>query len=498
MDERFGHNKSMHLKIWQKGLMLVAVPLALQIIFVSCLIYMQKQTELLADQERHDFAISEKCESIGKAFLGTAGLLMRFQKVRDEEFGRDFDDHCIQVERECKELLDLTSSEPALQEKSLRVEESANRALTFMKQMKAKDSILALMEVKDFHKQAQAAYADFGNAVHELREDMKERKARNPIATQAARDRLHGAIWTGLVASVVLTLILAIYVTRHLSNRVLTMEQNTHRFLNRQQLLPQVGGGDEIAKLDSVFHSMAASVRQAEQRRQEFMAMISHDIRAPLMALLATLNCLDRGVYGNLNETGAERVVAAEGTVDRIIELINELLDVERIESGSLPLRIADEPALKIVESAIENVHQLAENKHIKIEAPKHLDTTVTVTADSQRLVQVLTNMISNAIKYTPEGGVITVNLDDAPDAWQFSVRDTGPGISEEDQQKVFERYVQVDNAANRKYTGSGLGLAICKGLVEAHGGTVAVRSKVGEGSTFVFSIPKNGQTINS
>jgi signal transduction histidine kinase len=138
----------------------------------------------------------------------------------------------------------------------------------------------------------------------------------------------------------------------------------------------------------------------------------------------------------------------------------------------------------------VENIQQLAENKQLKIEA--EIPQQTPIEADAQRIVQVLTNLLANAVKYAPVGGEIKLKVHEKDSCWQFSVSDNGPGIDEENQKTVFDRYVQVDSKENRELVGSGLGLAICKGLVEAHGGTIKVDSRVGQGSTFAFTLPKS------
>jgi len=193
-----------------------------------------------------------------------------------------------------------------------------------------------------------------------------------------------------------------------------------------------------------------------------------------------------------LTDAGSQRIQDAEGAAERIVEMINEMLDVERLETGALPLNYTAAPAAELIATAVKNVHQLAENKQITIasECPGDL----AVNADAKRVVQVLTNLLGNALKYSPEGSTITVHVDDSDNQLKFCVSDQGPGIAQEHQVNLFDRYVQVDSKANREMTGSGLGLAICKGLVEAHGGSIGVESEVGQGANFKFTLPKEKQ----
>jgi signal transduction histidine kinase len=341
-----------------------------------------------------------------------------------------------------------------------------------------------------YHDHLPSAYREIQEQLERIEDKLRERRESNPLATARARDQLRWLIWIGLTISVMFTIGLARWFTRSISDRLRIMEQNTYRFMHKQPLMPPVSGGDELANLDSMFHSMVDSINQAETRKSEFLAMISHDIRAPLMSLTATLKMVLKGVYGNLNDTGKSRVEDAQDSADRIVSMINELLDVERLESGALPLNISCLPANELINTAVKNVHQLAENKQIKIDFD--CPSTLAVDADGKRIVQVLTNLLANALKYSPEGSTVKVQVDDRGNQLAFSVQDEGPGIAEEHQKSLFDRYVQVDSKENRQLVGTGLGLAICKGLVEAHGGTIGVDSEVGRGSSFKFTIPKN------
>ncbi len=227
--------------------------------------------------------------------------------------------------------------------------------------------------------------------------------------------------------------------------------------------------------------------KRLERMKQEFVSMVSHDLRSPLTSILATLALIRQGAYGSLSPTGENRVKRSERNVYSLIGLINEILDIDKIESGQFQLDRRETELGPLIERALELVSELATQKKVTIETE---NLGLTVFIDFQRFLQVIVNLVSNAIKYSPEGGVIRIvaKLDDS--AFELRISDQGRGIPETMRTAIFDRFKQVELADSTKRGGSGLGLSICKSMVEAHGGTIAVDSVEGEGSTFWMRIP--------
>jgi len=237
--------------------------------------------------------------------------------------------------------------------------------------------------------------------------------------------------------------------------------------------------------------------REVERLKQDFFSMVSHDLRSPLTSIVGTVKLLQVGLFGALNEVGVERVDVTVKEVDRLIGLVNSLLDIEKLEAGRMDLQMEDVVLESIVSTSVQSLAYLANQKGLTIvtDVP-----SCKVRADSSSLVQVLVNLLDNAIKFSPEGSTITVSaqvgyhasgsekLD--PDMVQIRVKDRGRGIPESHKQDVFDRFKQVELADRVQKKGSGLGLAICKSIVAAHHGEIGVESEVGDGSTFWFTIP--------
>ncbi len=227
--------------------------------------------------------------------------------------------------------------------------------------------------------------------------------------------------------------------------------------------------------------------KKMEQLKREFVQMVSHDLRMPLTSLKMTLGMLLEGTYGELTERGRPRIEYATYDLTRLINMINELLEFERMESGKIDLFLESSQVSDLVTQAVESVRSLAEKQNIKLYSQGTDDNLI---CDGGRLVQVMINLLGNAIKFSPKNSSIFVSANEIGESMEFKIRDEGKGIPAAFKDKVFDRFEQVELDDARVKGGSGLGLAICKAIIEAHKGTIGVQSEEGKGSTFWFRVP--------
>ena len=231
-------------------------------------------------------------------------------------------------------------------------------------------------------------------------------------------------------------------------------------------------------------------LKELDKMKSDFVSNVSHELRTPLTSIKGSVDNMLDGLTGSLNEKQIRYLNRIKSNTDRLSRLINDLLDLSRIESGRVEVRPTTLPLTALAEEVAEHMKALAAEKLIRIEVPP-LDPSVTVWADRDKVTQVLMNLIGNAVKFTPQDGKVTVALEkNGNDYIQISVADTGPGILPEEQNKIFSKFYQVANIDKKKPKGSGLGLAISKALVEMHGGKIWMDSEVGRGSTFYFTLP--------
>ena len=229
--------------------------------------------------------------------------------------------------------------------------------------------------------------------------------------------------------------------------------------------------------------------REVDRLKREFVSSISHELRTPLTSIRGSLGLLAGGVLGPLSPDAAEIVAVAERNVVRLIGLINDILDLERLEGGRLEMAFESSEAAAIVERSLEAVRGFARQSNVVL-VSEPVAASVRVRADADRLVQVLVNLVSNAVKFSPAGGDVTVRVVLAPGMAEFQVEDRGRGVPSALREAIFERYRQVEASDSRRKGGAGLGLAICKAIVEQHGGAIGVRAAAGAGSLFWFRIP--------
>ena len=233
-------------------------------------------------------------------------------------------------------------------------------------------------------------------------------------------------------------------------------------------------------------------LKRADGMKSEFVSVASHELRTPLATIKNAIQLVLRGKAGEINETQTNFLSMADKNINRLTNILNNLLDLSRIESGRIKIKSQELDLRGLVEFILSSFKPQAEGKSI------HLDMEVVegfspVYGDRENIEQILTNLLGNAIKFTPEGGKVSVLVNPFREEGgmvAISVRDSGIGIPEDQLEKVFKKFYQVDGSLHRSVSGTGLGLAITKGLVEASDGTIWVESEIGKGSTFTFTLP--------
>jgi len=300
----------------------------------------------------------------------------------------------------------------------------------------------------------------------------------------------------GLIG-IALATILSLLLSRTLSRPLLKMYQSARSMAKGDySRRVEVKSQDEIGLLAHSLNTLAAELQEKitalerlDQTRREFVANVSHELRTPLSIIQGYTEALMDGMAA----TEAERnkyLAEAHEEILRLRRLVTEILDLRKIEAGGVELKRQPIPLDHLARQVYGQFQALAKDK----EVTASLDVvpgSYTVEADADRIRQVLINLLDNAVRATPAGGRVKVELLEYKDTVQVSVTDTGSGISAEEQPLIWERFYKVDKSRARTGGGTGLGLAIARQIIEAHGGTIGVSSKPGQGSTFYFAIPK-------
>jgi signal transduction histidine kinase len=244
----------------------------------------------------------------------------------------------------------------------------------------------------------------------------------------------------------------------------------------------------ENVRLFDEIQDKGRQLEEASQHKSQFLANMSHELRTPLNAILGYTELMADGAYGEPSEKMRSVLKRLEANGRHLLGLINDVLDLSKIEAGQLVLDLSDYSVQDIAQTVRSTLEPLAADKKLafKLDMPAELPSG---HGDGRRLTQVLINLVGNAIKFT-DAGEVAIKAEADNGSFHVSVRDTGPGISAADQAKLFQEFQQADNAITKKKGGTGLGLAISKRIIEMHGGRIWIDSKLGEGSTFSFTVP--------
>ncbi|GAA0735225.1 hypothetical protein GCM10009106_20150 [Sphingomonas japonica] len=229
--------------------------------------------------------------------------------------------------------------------------------------------------------------------------------------------------------------------------------------------------------------------KQVEQMKSEFVSTVSHELRTPLTSIAGSLGLLAGGAAGDLSDRARRLVTIAYDNCQRLVRLINDILDIEKIESGKMAFAVQPVPLQPLIESTVQSNASFAESHQVRVEI-EPLAADATVRADPDRLVQVLTNLLSNAIKYSPQGEAVTISVAHLDRRHRLCVADRGPGIPEEFRERMFGKFAQADSSDTRQKGGTGLGLSIVREIVVRLGGEVGFADRDGGGTVFHVDLP--------
>ncbi|NPE29803.1 sensor histidine kinase [Methanococcoides sp. SA1] len=244
----------------------------------------------------------------------------------------------------------------------------------------------------------------------------------------------------------------------------------------------------ELERSNDYLQNANKKLKELDRLKNDFVSMVSHELKTPLTAMKTSSEFLRESECNR--EIKEEMLDLIIRNIDRQARMVDDLLDISRIESGKMRFTPEDVNIKEIIEIALHNVAKHAKDKSIKIMVNCPEDVQV-IRTDKDKLIRVFVNLLTNAIKFTPEEGEVTIIVEDHEDHLQTSIKDNGIGISKEKRDKIFDKFYQVDSTATRKAGGTGLGLAIIKGIIEGQGGNIYLDSETGKGSTFTFRLPK-------
>jgi two-component system sensor histidine kinase GlrK len=292
------------------------------------------------------------------------------------------------------------------------------------------------------------------------------------------------------IIAIVLVLITSVFTTRSITKPLTALMEKTKEIskgIFKGDL--KIASPPEMAEVTSAFNSMCDKLSKVDKLKSDFFSTMSHELRTPLASIKEGIGLLHEGVGGTISDKQKRLLTILTEESNRLIGLVNGLLDIAKMEAGMMTYRFSNENLVPLIHKVVKEIAPLTEAKKIKVwlEANEGLPY---IKLDAERMLQVLRNLIGNAIKFTPERGQIIVSAYHESRGIVLTVKDTGPGIHPENLHAIFEKFHQPPVKTSEWMKGTGLGLAIVKNIVVAHGGEVWAESELGQGSTFFVLLP--------
>jgi two-component system, sensor histidine kinase len=260
-------------------------------------------------------------------------------------------------------------------------------------------------------------------------------------------------------------------------------KKNGDRFFNELTISPVRNDEGQLVSFVGIQNDITSRI-EAEERISDFYAIVSHELRTPIAKIKSSLSVIADGEAGPINDTVRRFVEISSKSAESLWKLIENILDFKKLESGKFRLLRQRMSLADLVENVVAEFRPVAKEASVKLSC--HRLANPHVDADGQRLVQVIENLLSNAVKFSPQGSEVTVRvMVGNSNCARVEICDQGPGIAQQDQHKLFEKFQQLESPDRRRRGGTGLGLSVCKAIVEAHGGQVGLTSREGHGSTF-------------
>ncbi len=477
-------------KILIKGLAFILVPCFIDTVFCMQFLHLMSEADKQADQEHRHMEIVRHANSLMQFYAAASGQYGSYATNGDKSCLTKGAEYEKRLDEEFKKLMPLIADQPAIAKSTRLYRDQGNEMLHKFRDigsigaevgdMNGAAMLLKAKGMRDFIYMAGNTSKTITDLAFAQEEDLEHVRRQQVQTRQKIVDLLRQLIFFNLVGALLMGTLFVYDITQRLGILV----ENAQLLPKLLPLNKQVKGNDELSYLDSVLHEAAGELRSASDQRRYLMEMVAHDIRSPLMSSQVSLEVLSDERIGPLPPMAVRQVDALTKNIRRVISLTSDLMEIDKLEMENLEL---DPKLLDIYELVEENIVALAElakKKNITlVNDCQHID----VMADRLRLGQVITNIVTNAIKFSPENQWIRVLATKNDSYLNLSIIDNGPGIPKKHQQRIFEKYAQLENGAGK---GFGLGLAICQVIVQAHDGAIGVTNEPGAGARFWVRLP--------
>lgn len=482
-------NLSILFRLISSYLLIIVVVLLSGIYTIWNLSDINRLIQTVTNEDAREIRLSE--ESLEILYSATAAE-EKFFVSRDKAYFRQFKTLGTEFDKRMTELASLADT-PQKQELLARVRTLHNDYGRLFDDTagptgarSAPDREIARMRAERDRGASEAA-----QRLRELTRVASAERDERLVRIEAISVRTANAILVSLIVAVMMVIVISAFNTHSVSAPISRLREKTKAVAGGNFGEPlNIPSPPEIRELADAFNAMCDRLRELDQMKIDYIGHLSHELRTPLTAIKEASSMLQEGLFAALPERERELQGLIREECERLIRSVNRLLDFSMMESGMMPLTLQDAGLLPIVEKNLQRFSPLAQRKNIALQVriPPELPR---LRMDTEKIEVVLENLLSNALKFTPDGGLITITARHRTDAdrIEVAVSDTGRGIPESGLKEVFEKFRRVDDGKGA-VRGTGLGLAIVKHIINAHGGHVWAESEFGRGSTFTFSLP--------
>ena len=475
-------------------MIVIVLPLVLDVVVLIALAFCVTQANTAIDKRIESKKIITTATEIVSRLIDAEFISLIYNAQKIPMLDIRFDEDARLTRDLASDLKKLCLDTPEHKQKTKQIEEQIDEILVRLRKIFTGDvePDAHLLQFANTRQRTQKTYLGFTEPLITIDKFVsEEQRTQSQIQAREKqyRNYIKQVIVWGLVLNVILTVILAVYYSKNITQRIAVVRDNTVRLFKREPLAAPIGGNDEISQLDEVFHATASDLANVDRQRKHLVSLVREELSEPLRHVQYTLHNLSQGVYGDLTAKAESRLVLAARDTDRVMRLIDDLLSIETMEGANFQLDLKPTTSALLINTAADSVRDMADRHNVSLEIK---GPPAAFIADIDRLIQVLINFLSNAIKYSPHGGIITIEVATTDGTVEFKVIDRGRGIPADKMEEIFQPFQQVDAATDQTVKGgTGLGLPISKTIVEQHGGSIGVISEDGQGSTFWFKIPK-------
>jgi signal transduction histidine kinase len=476
--------------IYAKGFVLISVPLLVELLFGVTMLSMQYYDDAKLNRERTALEIVYHANEMW-INCAEAMMLMGYARL----FGGSespVKDRVARLNHECALLTKLVAHNPQQMRGLENIRKSTDRVLQLIQHFRPllpaeqspSEKIAVLTSDIDTFV---AAYNLINPMSVAIRSFARPTFLHSPAAIkeiESATTLVDSVVAGALTLSTLVTIALFVYFISTINRALAVMVDNTRRFRRGEALTPRLGGVDELSRVDAAFHDMADEIRDTQHTREALMAMISHDLRTPLGSVLGYFSLLASGGLGHPSREAISGAEQREREIEQLMHLINNLLDLERIDAGKLDLQPASILISPMIEDALDRMNSFAESKNIEIRAE---GTGVAIYADHDRMVQALANLLSGVVSLSPEGSTVNISAATSGDRVQVRIHCNEAALSTDQLNALFDRYQHAD---------IGLRLQMCVGkeLIRLHHGTVEAACEQPHGLTLCLSLPGSSE----